>query len=156
MNKFFSAAMMIVTATAMSALGVGCASADPTETDSVAAEGNGEFAKDSWRLSCWGGGGVDVGGIANCTPLTYGSSNENYSIGALQRACDALAAKMANGQIPMTNDAQIKFANGQTALCSSLNNVANPVQQPAQAAKVGGVQAVGGVHAVGGVQAVAR
>lgn len=146
MNKFISAAMMIVTATAMSALGAGCASADPTETDSVAAEGNGEFAKDSWRSSCFGGGGLVA---ATCTPLTYGYSNEYYSAASLKRACDALAAKMALGQIPTTNDAQITFVNGQTALCSSLNNVVQqPVaQQPAQGAQLGGVQAVGGVQA---------
>ena len=114
MNKFFSAAMMMMTAAAMTALGAGCASADPSESDSVSEDQSGQFANDAWRRSCWGGD------PAECVEVFSGTSQENYSLAALKRACDALAAQI--GPIAASkSDGLITFANGRTALCSSLN-----------------------------------
>ena len=114
MNKFFSAAMMMMTAATMTALGAGCASADPSESDSVSEDQSGQFANDAWRRSCWGGD------PAECVEVFSGTSQENYSLAALKRACDALAAQI--GPIAASNsDGLITFKDGRTALCSSLN-----------------------------------
>ena len=144
MNKFFSAAMMMMTAAAMTALGAGCASADPSESDSVSEDQSGQFASDAWRRSCWGGDVLD------CFPDYTATSAENYSLAALRRACDALAAQI--GPVAASkSDGVITFRDGRTARCSSLNaEVAAPAPVRAPSRNVGAVSPAPVAAAPGG------